>query len=125
MSQPKILVIDDDTKFLHFITEVLIGAGYDVRGTEQPLSAVGLAEAFKPELILLDIAMPGKDGLQLANELHSNECTASIPRVFLTARPAHEAMPSAKEAGGLAYLEKPVKTSTLLWTVKMLLEQQL
>jgi DNA-binding response OmpR family regulator len=123
VSRPKILVVDDDTTFLHFITEVLIGAGYDVRGTEQPLSAATLAEEFKPHLILLDIAMPGKDGLQLADEFRSNEQTAHTPRVFLTARPARETMPPAKEAGGVAYLQKPVKTSTLLWTVKAILNK--
>lgn len=121
MAQPKVLVVDDDAKFLYFIIEVLIGAGYDVRGTDQPLSAVTLAEEFKPNLIILDIAMPGKDGLQIADDLRSSKETAKLPLVFLTARPASEALQSAQAAGGIAYLEKPVKTSTLLWTLKTLI----
>lgn len=122
MAQQRILVVDDDQKFLHFITEVLTGAGYDVRAAEGPLTAMMLAEEFQPSLIVVDIAMPGKDGLELSEELRVNQKTADIPRMFLTARTASEGMQPAQNVGAVAYLEKPVKTSTLLWTIKALLE---
>lgn len=75
MTRPKILIVDDDRKFLHFITEGLTGAGYDVRGVEDPLSTVAMAEEFLPNLVILDVSMPGKGGLELAKELHANPTT--------------------------------------------------
>lgn len=117
MSRPRILVIDDDPKFLHFVTELLTGAGYDVRGSSEPLAATGLAEEFGPALVILDISMPGKDGLQIAQEL------AGVPVMFLTARKATGTLGDARESGAVAYLEKPVQSSKLLWMIKALLEK--
>lgn len=124
MSQSRILVIDDDRNFLRFTSEVLTGAGYDVRALEEPFSVIALAEDFQPHLILLDITIPGKDGFQLAQELSAGKTTADIPRLFITAKSASEGSVLAKNVGGVAYLEKPVKTSTLLWTIKTILEKK-
>ena len=117
MAQHKVLVVDDDAKFLRFITEVLIGAGYDVRGIADPLMVIPLAEEFRPDLVILDITMPAKDGIQVAEDLKAR----GIPRMFLTGMPANQGMRAAREAGGMAYLEKPVASSRLLWAVKALL----
>lgn len=116
------MVIDDDPKFLHFVTELLTGAGYDVRGAADPLVATAMAEEFAPELILCDVVMPGKDGLELAQELRSMEKTRAIPIMFLTARKASEGLKPATATGAVAYLEKPVQSSKLLWMIKSLLE---
>jgi DNA-binding response OmpR family regulator len=122
VSSKRILVVDDDPKFLRFVTELLIGAAYDVRGTADPLVAAGLAEEFNPDLMILDLSMPGKDGVELARELGACAKTSGIPVMFLTARRAAEGMESAKDSGAVAYVEKPVQTSKLLWVIKALLE---
>lgn len=122
MSCRRLLVVDDDAKFLHFVTELLIGAGYSVRGTEDAFTAARLAEDFQPDLMILDISMPGKDGLQLAEELRAGEKTSSIPCLFLTGKPSQEGLHPARSVGALGYLEKPVRSLTLLWTIKALLD---
>ena len=115
-------MVDDDDRFLRFVTELLIGAGYDVRGTQDPLIAASLAEEYKPDLMILDLAMPGKDGVELARDLGAGANTSGIPVMFLTARPASEGMEGAKESGAVAYIEKPVPSSRLLWMIKTLLD---
>ncbi len=122
MGRAKILVVDDDSGFLRFVTEILIGAGYDVRGSDDPFSATSLAQAFRPDLAILDIAMPGKDGIELAKELRRESRTFGIPVMFVSARKATEGAQEIKDTGAVAYLEKPVPSSKLLWTVKTLLE---
>lgn len=121
VSRPRILVVDDDPKFLHFVTELLTGAGYDVRGTDDPLAAPALVDQFRPRLAILDISMPGKDGLELAQELRKGGRT-DLSVMFLTALRSADGMDDAKNTGAVAYLEKPVQSSKLVWMIRTLLE---
>lgn len=118
----RILVVDDDTKFLHFVTELLIGAGYDVRAAADPKQVVDMAEFLVPDLVILDISMPGKDGFKVARELRANTKTKRVRCMFITAHRAATHFKKAKEVGGAAYLEKPFQSSSLLWMVKTLLK---
>ncbi len=123
--EPKrILVVDDDPKFLQLVSEVLIGAGYDVRTAEDPTKVNEMAELLRPELVILDISMPGKDGFDVARELHGNPKTKGVKCMFVTAHREPSQVKQAKEAGGIAYLEKPFRTSSLLWMVKTLLTKK-
>jgi len=122
MARAKILIVDDESAFLRFITELLTGAGYDVRGSDDPFTATSLAQEFRPDLAILDIAMPGKDGIELAKELRRETRTFGMPVMFVSARKATEGAQEIKDSGAVAYLEKPVPSSKLLWTVKTLLE---
>jgi DNA-binding response OmpR family regulator len=115
--------VDDDPKFLHFVTELLTGAGYDVTSTSQASKAVRLAEEVRPRLAILDLAMPLKDGFELADELKANSKTSQIRCMFLTGRPASEGMEEAKDTGALAYLVKPIRSSSLLWMVRTVLAE--
>ncbi len=119
----RILVVDDDSKFLHFVSELLIGAGYHVHCTGEPLKVLEMAEATQPDLIILDISMPGKDGFQVAEELRGNPKLAGVRLMFLTGHPAATHVKDAKAAGGTGYLQKPVQSSTLIWMVKSLLSK--
>lgn len=121
MNRARILIADDDPQFLHFVSELLIGAGYDVHCAGEPLRIVEMAEALVPDLVVLDIAMPGKDGFAIAQELRDSSKLKGVRCMFLTGHPAATHVRDAKDAGGVAYLEKPVKSSTLLWMVKALL----
>lgn len=124
MNRARILIADDDPQFLHFVSELLIGAGYDVHCTNEPLRIAEMAEALAPDLVVLDVAMPGKDGFEVARELRGSPKLKGVRCMFLTAHRAATHVRDAKEAGGLAYLEKPVKSSTLLWMVKALLSKR-
>ena len=120
----RILVADDDSKFLHFVTEVLIGAGYDVRAASDPGKVLEMVELLKPDLVILDISMPGKDGFQVAQELRANEKTKGTRCMFITGHQEATHAKKAKDAGGVAYLQKPFQTSSLIWMVKALLEKR-
>jgi len=117
----RILIVDDDPKFLHFVSELLIGAGYDVHCTGEPLRAGEMAEALGPDLVVLDISMPGKDGFQLARELRANPKTKTVRIMFLTGHPLATNPKKVKEVRGIAYLQKPFQSTNLLRIVKALL----
>jgi len=121
MERSRILVVDDDSKFLHFVSELLIGAGYDVHCTGEPLRTVEMAEALGPDLVILDISMPGKDGFQLAQELRASPKTKSVRIMFLTGHPLATNPKKVKEVRGIAYLQKPFQSSNLIRIVKALL----
>ena len=121
MESARILIVDDDAKFLHFVSELLIGAGYDVHCTGEPLRAVEMAEALGPDLVILDISMPGKDGFQLARDLRARPKTKSVRIMFLTGYPQATNPKKVKETRGIAYLQKPFQSTNLLRIVKSLL----
>jgi DNA-binding response OmpR family regulator len=121
VASARILVVDDDPKFLHFVSELLIGAGYDVHCTGEPLRTVEMAEALIPDLVVLDISMPGKDGFQLAQDLRANAKTKSIRIMFLTGHPLATNPKKVKEVRGIAYLQKPFQSTNLIRIVKALL----
>jgi CheY-like chemotaxis protein len=121
VASPRILVADDDSKFLRFVTDLLTGAGYDVWAASDPSRVVEMAGALSPELIVLDISMPGKDGFEVARDLRRNPKTQAVRVLFITGHRSSTHVRRAKEVGGAGYLEKPLKSSTLIWMLKTLL----
>lgn len=115
---------DDDSKFLHFLTELLIGAGYDVRAASDPVKIMEMVEFMKPDLVILDISMPGKDGFEVAREMRANPKTKGVRYMFITGHRTAAYVKKAKDAGGVAYLEKPFQSSSLIWMVKTLLAKR-
>jgi CheY-like chemotaxis protein len=120
----RILAVDDDSKFLHFLTELLTGAGYDVRAASDPAQALEMAEFLAPDLVILDVSMPGKDGFEVALELRANPKTEGVRCMFITGHREAAHLKKAKDVGGVAYLEKPFQSSSLIWTVKTLLAKR-
>ncbi len=115
---------DDDAKFLRFATELLAGAGYEVRAASDPGKVLEMAEAFAPDLVVLDVSMPGKTGFEVARELRANPATSGVRCMFITAHRSSTHVKEAKESGGVGYLEKPFRSSSLLWMVKALLAEK-
>ena len=79
---------------------------------------------FAPDLVVLDVSMPGKTGFEVARELRSNLATTGVRCMFITAHRSTTHVKEAKESGGIGYLEKPFRSSSLLWMVKSLLAQK-
>ncbi|MDR3401489.1 MAG: response regulator [Chthoniobacter sp.] len=118
MAKSKILVVDDDPKLSRLVATILdrVG-GYEVFEENRPFAAVSTAQQFRPDVILLDVDMPGKDGGAIARELAGNVLLASIPVIFVTS------LISSSEAGlrnGVRYIAKPVDPNLLLSTVRSL-----
>lgn len=111
----KILVVDDEEDFCFFLKKNLEASGnFDVRTCHKGTTALALAETLRPDLILLDILMPGMDGPEVARQLKDNPLTQRIPVVFLTAVVKEEEAKNKDYIGGWRYIAKPVKINELV-----------
>ncbi len=107
----RILVVDDNATNRHILVKSLSQIGYEVQEARDGFEAVDIATAQVPDLILLDIMMPGRDGFEVGRILQSQPVTASIPFIFLTAKSDAEDIDRAFSLGGCDYLIKPFKMS--------------
>lgn len=117
-----VLVVDDNPLNLELVNEVLTGAGFTVRLAGSGEEALCSARALPPDLILLDIGLPGMDGYAAARVLKADPTTREIVIVALTAFAMPEDEGRAREAGFDAYVSKPVQTRSLSETVGQLIE---
>lgn len=119
----KVLVIDDDKVAQKFIGKSL-SDGFDVRTASNGDDGIGQARDWNPQLILLDVEMPGKNGFEVCQILKSNEQTATIPVVFLSGRTGLEEKMRGYEVGGEDFLVKPMDAKELNAKVKRLTETE-
>jgi DNA-binding response OmpR family regulator len=103
---PLILCVDDDPAFLRGLSRLLRRHGYDVLPFESPESALAAVPFVKPDLFILDVRMPGMNGLDLAAEIREQEGEA-MPMVFLTAAGSDEEITRGYQSGATQYLVKP------------------
>jgi len=118
---PLILIVDDDPSSLMLATAALEADGFEVAGNESAEVARNAIAKRKPALILMDIGLPGMDGLDFTKELKSSARTASIPIVALTANnmPLYER--AARAAGCEGFIAKPVSPAALTAEVRTFL----
>ena len=111
--KPLILIVEDDPGSLMLATAALEAGGFEVEGSGSAEEARGAITKRKPSLILMDIGLPGMDGLDFTRELRSQRKTAKIPIVALTANsmPLYER--AAKIAGCQGFIAKPVSPTVL------------
>jgi two-component system cell cycle response regulator len=111
----KILIVDDIKNNIEMITLMLSGAGYDIRSTTDSDSALSMVEEFVPDIVLTDMNMPGKDGLELCVALKK---AGEIAVIMITAAPEYRAR--ALLAGADDFLTKPVNSKALLARLRAL-----
>jgi diguanylate cyclase (GGDEF)-like protein len=111
--RPLILVVDDDED-LRTLAKLQLGDGFDVIQAANGPGCVSLANTQRPDVILLDMMMPGMDGAQVLQELSSRSETRDIPVIFLSALTGTEARVSGLEKGAVDYIAKPVDSSELV-----------
>jgi diguanylate cyclase (GGDEF)-like protein len=104
--QGRLLVVDDDPVSVQVLSELVRSAGYGVQTLEDSTGAVGQAQATLPDLILLDLRMPGIDGFEVCRRLKRNPLTAAIPVVFLSIVDDPAEKLRAFEVGGADYVGK-------------------
>src|ERR1035437_1399240 len=119
-ARTRILMIDDDVDLAMVVAATLEAQGYDVKTAVDGEKGLELAYTFRPNLILLDVMMPGMDGHQVCHELQFGH-TKDIPVVFLTAKNDLSHMMEANRSGAAAYITKPFQTANLLSTVRDIL----
>lgn len=113
-----ILVIDDES----LISDLLADEEYAIINATDPMEGVALAGTKLPDLILLDIAMPGMDGFEVCRMLKADSQTRSIPIIFITGLSSAEHETRGLEAGGADYIIKPVNPSILFARVRIQME---
>ncbi|MEM9483035.1 MAG: EAL domain-containing protein [Cyanobacteria bacterium P01_F01_bin.116] len=109
-----ILVVDDVPPNLDFLSTVLTQQGYKVRSAINGEVAIKIAKAAQPDLILLDIKMPGMDGYEVCRLLKANPLTQAIPIIFLSALDETDDKVKAFGMGGVDYIPKPFQAEELL-----------
>jgi CheY-like chemotaxis protein len=113
LSCEPILVVDDNPANVKLVRFLLVKRGYDVRVAGDAREALEILGAFKPRLILMDLQLPGMDGLELTRRIKADPATAAIPVVAVTAFAMKGDEDRAREAGCDGYITKPIDTHTL------------
>jgi CheY-like chemotaxis protein/MinD-like ATPase involved in chromosome partitioning or flagellar assembly len=117
---PKVLLIDDDPHLRKILSNVLHKKGYDVVIAEDGASGLRVAKRQRPDLIILDIIMPGMDGFQVAQRLHEDPTTARIPIMVLTAYATPYGRKAAVDVGVDDFVTKPFGIEDLVAKVQAL-----
>ena len=118
MSGHKILIVDDDKDVLKALSVRLKGSGYGVVYAADGIAAVSVARKEEPDVIILDIGLPGGDGFTVMERLAGILPVAQIPVIILTARDVSENEARARAAGAYAFLQKPIDNDVLLETIR-------
>src|SRR5512139_330770 len=112
--QADILVVDDEHENLHVLSHMLHLFGYRVRAVSDGAMAVSVAQATPPDLIMLDISMPGMDGYETCQLLKADRRTRDIPVIFISALIDVEDKVKAFNVGGVDYVPKPFQIEEVL-----------
>jgi two-component system, OmpR family, alkaline phosphatase synthesis response regulator PhoP len=120
----RVLVVDDEPDLLELIYYNLTKAGYDVAGVLTGEEALTHVQASPPDLIVLDVLLPGLDGLEVCKALRRNPTTVGIPIVMLTARSEDADVVAGLELGADDYLTKPFSPRVLLARIKAVLRRR-
>ena len=114
MSIRKILIVDDSRTELYFLSDLLSKNGYAVSTAENGEQALASLNASKPDLILMDVVMPGQNGFQLTRQITRDPNFSAVPIIICTSKNQETDKLWAKRQGARDYVTKPVDPHELL-----------
>ncbi len=114
MSEELILVVEDDPDIQELLEYTLLQAGYRVDVTDRGEEGLEIVREHLPSLIVLDLMLPGLDGLEVCRRLKADEATQSLPVIILTAKGEEEDVVAGFEAGADDYITKPFSPKVLI-----------
>ncbi|MCK5706546.1 MAG: response regulator [Candidatus Aureabacteria bacterium] len=117
MSKKKILIVDDSGLVRLVVSDELSKLGYDTYIASNADKALKSCKSKKPDLILLDVMLPGTNGFELCKKIKGDPDIKDVPIVFMTAKDQPQDLLEGKRAGGCAYLIKPFEGDELQRTV--------
>ncbi len=120
MVADKVLVVDDSPTDLHLITGYLVNNGYTALSASSGEEALTRAYMDKPDLILMDIVMPGMNGYEATRALRTNPNTASIPIMIISSRRQDSDRIWGMRQGAKDYLVKPISEEALIEKIRAL-----
>jgi DNA-binding response OmpR family regulator len=114
----RIFIIDDEKDMIGIATALLEDNGYVVRSASHPNEGIRQIQANPPDLILLDVALPDKDGFEVCKELKAHPATRSIPVIMISVRSDETNVVVGLEIGAVDYVTKPFRKHELLARIK-------
>ena len=117
----KILVVDDSRTQIEGVTKILSKYGHEILTADNGESAVSSAASDLPDLILMDLVMPGLNGFQATRQITKNESTSHIPVIVLTSKDQETDKVWAKRQGATGYITKPAEEDELISTIDAIL----
>ena len=118
MAKKRVLIVEDDTTTRTTIRELLTGAGFEPVEAGDGTEGLAKAEDIRPDVILLDVHMPGLDGYEVCQGLKENPKTKNIPVIFLTAVQDDALNRLAYQSGAVACLTKPFRLEALVAVIE-------
>jgi two-component system, cell cycle response regulator DivK len=123
MTEARILVVEDNDRNLKLVRDVLVFAGFEVLEAQTGEQGVAIAETTLPDLVLMDLQLPGIDGAEALRQLRDNPATAELPVVAVTAFAMKEDGERTRQAGFDGYITKPLSVRSLPDQVRNYLER--
>lgn len=117
-SKPKILVVDDQPINVHLLKRMLERENMDVRTAQNGQECLGEVARELPDIILLDVMMPGMDGIEVCQRLKQNEDTKAVPIIFISARSSKEGRLEGLDSGAVDYITKPIDLDETLARIR-------
>ena len=118
LSGAKVLLVDDTPENLRVLRQALEPEGYSILISTSGEIALRIAKSAQPDLILLDVRMPGIDGFETCRQLKQNEDTRDIPVIFVTAQSETQSLVEGFQVGGIDYIQKPFQNEEVLARVQ-------
>lgn len=118
----RVLLIEDEASIIEAIRFILARDGWVVQSHSEGTTAVARVLEAKPDVVVLDVMLPGKSGFDILGELRANPQTEDLPVLLLTARGQAADRERAKEAGASQFMTKPFSNSEVLAAVNALVE---
>lgn len=113
----RILLVEDEGNIAEAITFILSRAGWEIQGHGNGATALEAVGRLEPDLLVLDVMLPGRSGLEILRDLRADPGTAELPVLMLTAKGQAKDRETAMDLGANAYLTKPFSNADLLDTV--------
>lgn len=117
----KVLIVDDDVSIHKMLEPSLVSNGYQVISAKTGEEGLQMAQQNKPDIIILDVILPGMKGRAVCATLKKNPETKEIPVLFLTSKDSPDDVQAELEAGGIGHLTKPINSQYLISQIKKLL----
>jgi twitching motility two-component system response regulator PilH len=115
-----ILIVDDSKTELYFLSDLLVKHGYAVNTAENGEQALAMLSATKPDLILMDVVMPGQNGFQLTRQITRDPAYSHIPVIMCTSKRLETDKVWAMRQGASDYVIKPVNATELLNKIRVI-----
>src|SRR4051812_46975661 len=116
-----VLIVDDDLSVHKMLEPILTTGGYQVFSAKTGEEGLQMAKDKKPNIVILDVILPGMKGREVCGQIKSNPATKDIPVLFLTSKDSPDDVQAEIAAGGIGHLTKPINPQYLIAQIKRIL----